>query len=100
MGFRLPAGRQGFRILILNVMSNIILGLVIVIAGFLLVWKTEWIVANFGSVYWAEKHLGTEGGTRIFYKLLGIIIIVIGYSVMTNLLQPFLFTKLSPFFGG
>ncbi len=81
-------------------MSNIILGLVIVIAGFLLVWKTEWIVINFGSVYWAEKHLGTEGGTRIFYKLLGIIIIVIGYSVMTNLLQPFLFNKLSPFFGG
>ncbi len=81
-------------------MFNFILGLVIVIVGFLIVWKTEWIIANFGYITWAEQHLGTEGGTRIFYKILGIVIILIGYLVMTNILQPFLLNKLSPFFGG
>jgi len=48
-------------------------------------WKSEWILNNFGRVAWAEKHLGMEGGTRLFYKLLGIVIILGGLSVMTGL---------------
>ncbi len=64
---------------------NIIWGILIVAGGFMMAWKSEWILNNFGRVAWAEKHLGMEGGTRLFYKLLGIVIILGGLSVMTGL---------------
>jgi len=79
---------------------SILIGLMIAAIGFLLVWKTEWLMINFGRIDWAEKHLGTEGGTRIFYKLGGAIIILFGYAIMTGVLQPILLNVLSPLFGG
>jgi hypothetical protein len=51
------------------------LGLIMVGIGVLLIIKTEWFVQNFGSNAWAEEHLGTSGGTRLMYKLIGIVFI-------------------------
>jgi hypothetical protein len=39
---------------------NIIIGLIAAVIGFLMVWKTEWIVINFGRINWAEEHLGSD----------------------------------------
>jgi len=78
----------------------IIIGLILTVLGLFLVLKTEWILANFGGVAWAEAHLGTSGGSRLFYKGLGIILIFIGFATMTGLLQPLLLGLLSPLFGG
>ncbi len=64
---------------------NFFLGLLIVIGGFMIAWKSEWILNNFGRIAWAEEHLGLEGGTRLFYKLLGIIFIFLGLSVISGL---------------
>lgn len=36
---------------------------------------TEWFYENFGTIDWAEEKLGSNGGTRLFYKLFGIGII-------------------------
>ena len=66
-------------------MSNIIIGILIVIAGFMMAWKSEWILKNFGRVSWAEEHLSLEGGTRLFYKLLGILIVLIGLFIITGI---------------
>ncbi|MCX6778784.1 MAG: hypothetical protein NTU97_00960 [Candidatus Magasanikbacteria bacterium] len=45
--------------------------------GVLFVIYTEWFYQNFGTIDWAEQKLGSNGGTRLFYKLLGLIIIII-----------------------
>lgn len=69
---------------------RIVGGLFLVLLGLTLVIKTEWYMRNFGKVPWAEQHLGLEGGSRIFYKLLGVIIILFGLMLATNLLGGFL----------
>lgn len=79
---------------------SILAGLILVALGGLLVLKTEWLVTNFGRVAWAEEHLGSDGGTRIFYKLLGTAIILLGFATLTGVFQPILFAVLSPLFGG
>ena len=65
--------------------------------GSLLLIKTEWFLNNFGRIQWAEMHLGTEGGSRLFYKLLGILIIFISFLFITGLMQKLLLKFLSPF---
>lgn len=65
---------------------GIIVGIFMVLAGFLMNWKTEWIITNFGKLDWPEQHLGSSGGTRIFYKLLGVFLIILGFMTMTGLL--------------
>jgi len=54
--------------------------------GAILVIKTEWFIQNFGTSSWAEEHMGTSGGTRLFYKLVGIAIILISFLGISGLL--------------
>lgn len=65
-----------------------IFGFIAVALGFLVVWKSEWIYQNFGTVDWAELHL--SGGTRLFWKLMGIALIVLSFLVMGGVVQSFL----------
>ncbi len=65
--------------------GRIILGLVIVVIGALVTIKSEWIYQNFGSIPSADKYLGTEGGSRLAYKLIGILISIIGFLMITGL---------------
>ena len=80
-------------------LGNFIGGLLIATAGFLLVWKSEWIINNLGRIPWAEQHLGSEGGSRLMYKLIGIIIIMAGFLQATNLGDAFLGWIASTIFG-
>lgn len=68
-------------------MGVVIIGIIGIAIGAVLVIKTEWFMDFFGRIEWAERHLGTEGGTRLFYKLLGIGTIVISFMLMTGLFQ-------------
>lgn len=70
--------------------GNFIGGLLIAAVGFLLVWKSEWLINNLGRIPWAEQHLGTEGGSRLMYKTIGFIIIIAGFLHATNLSDAFL----------
>lgn len=63
---------------------QIIGGLFVTLIGAGLVIKTEWFVENFGRLSWFEDNLGTEGGTRLGYKLLGVIAIFIGIIITTG----------------
>ena len=71
-------------------MIRVLVGIFITAAGFVIVWKSEWFLRNLGRVEWAEKHLGFEGGSRLFYKLLGIIIIFLGLFVISGIWQDIL----------
>lgn len=64
--------------------TRLLLGFGIVVVGFMMAWKTNFFLDLLGPVYWAERHF-FSGGTRFFYKLLGVAIIILGLIVMTNL---------------
>jgi len=67
-------------------MGRIILGLIVVVIGSLITIKAEWFYQNFGAIPSADKYLGTEGGSRLAYRLIGILAVIIGFMIMTNLL--------------
>jgi len=71
-------------------MGRIILGFILVGIGTAVIIKTEWIVDNFGTNAWAEANLGTSGGSRLFYKLIGLVGILVGFMLITNLWEGFL----------
>jgi hypothetical protein len=80
-------------------MSSYIIGLIAIVVGIILILKTEWFVENFGSIAWAEEHLGTEGGTRIMYKLIGLSMIILSVMGMTGLLGEIIIGIFGPLFG-
>ena len=55
--------------------------------GALIVIKSEKLFNALGPVQWAEQKLGTEGGSRLFYKLVGLGIILISFFYMSGILQ-------------
>ena len=65
-------------------MGHVILGILITAAGAILIIKTEWFVNNFGRMAWFEDKLGSEGGSRLGYKLIGLLGVIIGVIVMTG----------------
>jgi hypothetical protein len=74
----------------------IILGLIILAIGVFLVIKTEWFMQNFGRIAWFEQVLGTEGGSRLGYKLLGLLAIFIGIIMISGNGVNFFTWLLSP----
>jgi hypothetical protein len=77
-----------------------LIALIAIAAGCFLVIKTEWLIASFGTSSWAEQHMGTSGGTRLLYKLIGIIIIVLAFMGVTGMLGDILLSFFGPLFGG
>jgi len=71
----------------------------IIAIGATLVIKTEWIYGFMGPIDWAEEHLGTEGGTRIFIKLLGIAIILGTFLWITGFMQNIVLAIFRPLTG-
>lgn len=74
----------------------IILGLVILAVGVLIVIKTEAMLNAFGRIAFFERYLGSEGGSRLGYKIIGLIAIFIGFLIMTNMIGGFMGWVLSP----
>jgi len=64
--------------------------------GTMMVIKTEWLLENFGRMSWFEEKLGTEGGSRLGYKLIGLFVIFFGLLMMTGSSDSFLQWILSP----
>ncbi len=66
------------------------IGIVLVLLGIVQVLKTEWFIQNFGLNAWAEEKFGMSGGTRLMYKVIGIIFIFFGFLIVTNMINGFL----------
>ena len=75
---------------------NILVGLIIFAIGTMIVIKSESMLNAFGRIAFFERHLGVEGGSRLGYKLVGLLTIFIGALIMTNLIGGFLEWILSP----
>ena len=74
------------------------IGILLVVAGLLLIFKTEWFIQNFGTNAWAEEHLGYNGGTRLMYKVIGLIFIFFGFLAITNMISGFLMGTVAKIF--
>ncbi len=77
-------------------MGHVLLGIVITAAGVFLVMKTEWFINNFGRIAWFEDKFGSEGGSRLGYKLVGLLAVFIGIVVMTGSGPDFMQWLLAP----
>jgi hypothetical protein len=80
----------------LNSLMRYIFGIIAIVIGFVIIWKSEWFLQNFGRIDWAEAKLGAEGGTRLFYKLVGLIIILISFLYMGGFVEAILLRVLVP----
>jgi hypothetical protein len=72
------------------------IGLVIIAIGLILIIKTEWFLNNFGRIGFFEEHFGTSGGTRLGYKLIGMLAVFIGIMTVTGMISGFMGFVLSP----
>ena len=54
-------------------------GIGIILVGFFVIWKTRWMIQNFGRIEWAEMKLGS---TYVFYKILGVVLILFAFLLM------------------
>ena len=77
----------------------IVIGAVMLLFGILIVIKSEAILNAFGRIEFFEHYLGTEGGSRLGYKIIGLMVIFIGFLIMTNMINDFLGWVLSPLLG-
>lgn len=77
-------------------MGHIILGLAITAVGVCLVAKTEWFLNNFGRMTWFEDKLGSDGGSRLGYKLVGLVLIFLGIVILTGSGTDFVTWLISP----
>ncbi len=78
---------------------RIIVGLLGVGVGILMSLKSEWFLYNVGRLPSIEKYLGTFGGSRLFYQLLGVIIVIISTLYMTGVLGTVITSILGGLFG-
>jgi hypothetical protein len=78
-------------------MISILVGIIALALGGLLVVQTEWFLNNFGRIGWFEDKLGTEGGSRFGYKLIGILCLFIGIIALTGNGNAFMLWLTSPF---
>ncbi|MFA6304152.1 MAG: hypothetical protein WCV73_03460 [Patescibacteria group bacterium] len=76
------------------------IGLLGIAASFLLVWQANWIVENFGHNDWAEEHLGSSGGSRLMWKLIGLAGIIIAMLYMFGFIEGVIWAIFSPLFKG
>jgi hypothetical protein len=79
---------------------NFVFGIIAIGIGALIVVKSEWIIENFGGSSWAEEHMGTSGGSRLLYKLIGLAIILFALLSMAGLMDNILLGIFGRMFGG
>lgn len=68
-------------------------------AGIAIVIKTESVLKAFGRMEFFEKHLGTEGGSRLGYNLIGLVMIFLGVMMVFGMIGGFMNWVLSPIFN-
>lgn len=82
----------------MGIFLRILAGIAIAGAGVFMVIRTRNILDFFGPFDWAEAKLG-NGGSNLFYKLVGVVVIFLGFMVATDLWNAFLNATLGSLFG-
>ena len=68
---------------------RVILGIIVMLLGIVMVFKSETLLEWFGENDWAEEKLG-YGQSRFFYKLLGLGTAFLGILIITNIISDIL----------
>ena len=66
-----------------NMFLRIFVGIILCVVGFFMVKKPYAVLEFIGPINFAEWAL--SGGSRSFFKLMGVVIILVGFLVITNL---------------
>ena len=77
-------------------MLQFFLGLILTILGAAMTVKSESMLNAFGKIAFFYKYLGTESGSRLGYKLTGMLFFFIGVLTMTGLIGGFIFWIFGP----
>ncbi|MFZ2190042.1 MAG: hypothetical protein WA057_00975 [Candidatus Magasanikiibacteriota bacterium] len=80
-------------------MGKYIIALLVITVGSFLIIKTEWFIQNFGTNAWAEEHMGSSGGSRLMYKLIGIAMIFLALMGVTGMLGEVIISVFGRLFG-
>ena len=80
----------------LKILTNLIIGLIIMAVGLAPIIKTEYFLETFGRIEFFEIKLGTSGGSRLGYKLIGMGLVFIGVMVATGMIGSFVAWVFSP----
>lgn len=75
-----------------------IIGLLVIGVGAMMVIKSESFLGTFGMIPWAESNL--SGGSLMFYKLFGVVLVVGGILGVTGLFGGLVLWLLAPLFRG
>lgn len=78
---------------------NIIIGLIMIVFGSFIVIKSEWLYNTFGIISFFEEKMGV-GSSRLGYKIIGLIIILLGTFVLTGLWSNIFVGVFGRFFVG
>ena len=73
-----------------------IFGLIGLAIGVGIVIKSESILNTFGRIEFFEHYLGVEGGSRLGYKLFGVLVIFIAILLVTGMFNGFMMWAVSP----
>lgn len=76
------------------------LGFLVIALGIFMVIKTEWMLQNFGRIDWAEEKFAFSGGSRLMYKLIGLVFIFGTLMFWTGGFQRILLGIFGPTLGG
>ena len=66
------------------------IGLIMLVVGVAIVAKSEWMLRSFGRIAFFDNKFGLEGGSRLGYKLIGMIVIFLGILGVTGLIGGFM----------
>jgi hypothetical protein len=80
----------------MNPFVRILIGLLVTAIGAFMVIRTRKILDFFGPIEWADAKLG-GGGSNLLYKVIGLVLCIIGIIVATNLWDAFLQATLGSF---
>lgn len=70
--------------------AKLTIGAIIIILSFLGLIYNEWLFRQMGSIGWAERHIRSEGGTRLLLKLICIFALMMGLLTITGLQDRFI----------
>jgi len=76
-----------------------VFGLLGIAFGILMTIKSEWSLNIIGKIASVEKYLGSFGGSRLFYQMLGVLIVAISTLYMIGALGGILEAIIGGIFG-
>lgn len=79
---------------------KIIIGIGLIIIGALIIIYSNKMLEIFGRIPFFERHLGSEGGSRLGYQVIGFLGVIVGLLVMTNSFGGIIRAIFSPVTGG